>query len=85
MTNHWKNFVFGKATAICFLYDTRLKFLINGSINNKGAPMACAIVYWGKDIDKFYNIFTKFGAVVDIRNIMNLEIGYFQKDSLFQK
>jgi hypothetical protein len=25
-TGHWKNFVFGKAQAICFLYDTRLKF-----------------------------------------------------------
>jgi len=29
-TGHWKNYVFGKATGVCFLYDTRLKFLVNG-------------------------------------------------------
>jgi hypothetical protein len=26
-TTHWKHSVFGHATAICFLYETRLKFL----------------------------------------------------------
>lgn len=35
-TNHWKNFIFGKAQSICFLYDTRLKFSIEGSEDNKG-------------------------------------------------
>jgi len=29
-TGHWKNSIFGNATSICFLYDTRLKFLIHG-------------------------------------------------------
>ena len=29
-TGHWKRYVFGKAAALCFLYDTRLKFLVNG-------------------------------------------------------
>ena len=63
-TRHWKDSIFGHAQGVCFLYDTRLKFLIEGSTENKGAPMACCIVYWGKHIQKFYCIFEKFGAVV---------------------
>lgn len=63
-TTHWKQYIFGKANAICFLYDTRLKFLINGSTKNKGAPMACACVYWGDDIKLFNKVFSEFGAVV---------------------
>ena len=66
-TGHWKKSVFGKATAICFLYDTRLKFLENGQNGGKGAPMACAMIYWGKHYDRFYEIFIDYGAVVDIR------------------
>lgn len=63
-TAHWKNYIFGKANSICFLADTRLKFIINGDDKNKGAPMACAIVYWGVDSDKFYKVFSKFGAIL---------------------
>ena len=44
-TAHWKQYVFGKATAICFLYDTRLRFLENGEDIGKGAPMSCSIIY----------------------------------------
>lgn len=73
-TGHWKQSVFGKATAICFLYDTRLKFLINGINGKKGAPMACAMVYWGKNYNKFYDIFINFGAVVDISCLKNKKI-----------
>ena len=46
-TSHWKTSVFGRAAAVCFLYDTRLKFLVNGREGGKGAPMSCAMVYWG--------------------------------------
>lgn len=63
-TGHWKKFIFGKANSVCFLADTRLKF-INGS-NDKGAPMACAIIYWGRDGDKFYKHFHAFGAAIDL-------------------
>lgn len=63
-TKHWKQYVFGKAKAICFLSDTRLKFLINGQEGGKGAPMACAMVYWGKDYEKFQNVFSNFGAII---------------------
>ena len=65
-TNHWKKYIFGKATAICFLSDTRLKFIIEGNENNKGAPMACAMIYWGNNYDNFYKLFFNYGAVVNI-------------------
>ena len=65
-TGHWKNHVFGKATGVCFLYDTRLKFLVNGQNGGKGAPMSCAMVYWGKRFNKFLSVFSKFGAVIDL-------------------
>lgn len=69
-TGHWKRFIFGKAKSICFLADTRLKFVIDGNGDTKGAPMACAMIYWGKNHDKFYKIFSKFGAVIDISNLI---------------
>lgn len=63
-TKHWKQNIFGKATAICFLSDTRLKFLINGQNGGKGAPMSCAMIYWGNNFTKFYETFTDYGAIV---------------------
>lgn len=66
-TKHWKQYIFGKASNICFLADTRLKF-INGA-HDKGAPMACAIIYWGNDSKKFYDHFSKYGAVININNL----------------
>lgn len=62
-TRHWKEFIFGEAT-ICFLYDTRLKFMINGSLDNKGAPMSCAMVYWGNRCNYFQKMFSSFGYCV---------------------
>lgn len=74
-TSHWKRSVFGQAVAICFLYDTRLKFLENGSNVGKGAPMACAMIYWGRDYNKFFNVFIEHGAIVNIENLRGKEIG----------
>lgn len=74
-TGHWKQSVFGQACAICFLYDTRLRFLENGQDVGKGAPMACAMIYWGNNYTKFYDIFMDFGAVVDVRNLKEQKIG----------
>ena len=68
-TGHWKKYVFGKARSICFLYDTRLKFLVNGENGGKGAPMSCAMVYWGVDHERFTSIFTKFGAVLSLKEV----------------
>ena len=74
-TGHWKKHIFGKAAAICFLYDTRLKFLIEGKDGGNGAPMACAMVYWGHRYQQFYDVFIDHGAVVDIRPLQGEVIG----------
>ena len=74
-TRHWKEYVWGNATAICFLYDTRLKFLENGNEEGKGAPMSCAMIYWGQDYEKFFEVFLEFGAVVDLRKLFGNLIG----------
>lgn len=74
-TRHWKDYIFGKASGICFLYDTRLKFWINGQCDDKGAPMSCAIVYWGSDVKRFIYIFSKFGAALDITSSVGMVFG----------
>jgi hypothetical protein len=74
-TGHWKKYVFAQANSVCFLYDTRLKFLVNGRNGGKGAPMSCAMVYWGKDDKRFFEVFIKFGAVVDLRPLHHKLIG----------
>lgn len=74
-TGHWKKFVFGKATSICFLYDTRLRFLEKGIDQGKGAPMACCLIYWGDRCEQFYNNFLEYGAVVNIKNLQDQKIG----------
>jgi hypothetical protein len=40
---------------------------VNGLNGGKGAPMSCAMIYWGTDFDRFLSVFCKFGAVVDLR------------------
>lgn len=79
-TAHWKKSVFGQAKAICFLYDTRLKFLENGLDVGKGAPMSCAMIYWGDNYDRFYDIFIEYGAVVNISNLIREKIGATRKN-----
>ena len=66
-TSHWKLYVWRKAAAVAFLYDTRLKFLVNGKTGGKGAPMSCAMIYWGADVPRFIEVFAKHGAAVDLR------------------
>lgn len=83
-TGHWKNSVFGNATAICFLYDTRLKFMENGQNGGKGAPMACAAVYWGRHFQKFFDVFIEYGAVIDIRSLIGVKIGSQRKNRQLQ-
>ena len=67
-TSHWKEFVFGNASAVCFLADTRLKFLVDGSEDNKGAPMSCCLIYWGVNFSEFQRVFSKHGAVVPVKD-----------------
>ena len=66
-TSHWKEYVWGKANSICFLYDTRLKFRINGDENNKGCPMSCCFVYYGNEVAKFIEIFSNYGYCVKVK------------------
>lgn len=68
-TSHWKKYVFGCADAICFLSDTRLRFYVNGIEHEKGAPMACCLIYWGSDIKKFLSHFAQYGASIDISDL----------------
>ena len=68
-TSHWKKYVYPVAGAICFLYDTRLKFIIQGSEDNKGAPMSCCAIYYGSVAQKFCVVFSKFGAAVTLDGI----------------
>ena len=68
-TRHWKQHVFGAATAVAFLYDTRLRFLVDGKDGGKGAPMSCAMTYWGRRYNRFEKTFCGFGAVVDLRHL----------------
>lgn len=79
-TSHWKKYVFTQAKSICFLYDTRLRFLENGQDTGKGAPMACAMIYWGNNQNKFYEVFIEHGAVVDISNLIGEKIGADRKN-----
>lgn len=66
-TAHWKDYVYPLATSICFLYDTRLKFFINGREDNKGAPMSCCVIYYGNNPDLFSNVFSEHGAVLSLQ------------------
>jgi len=87
-TSHWKQYVWGQATAVCFLYDTRLRFLVEGKDEGKGAPMACAMIYWNKNLDVFLKVFDQFGAVVDLRPLQGRIIGESARDrqiELFDK
>lgn len=68
-TTHWKKHVFGKARSICFLADTRLKFLVNGKDDGKGAPMACCMIYWGTDHKRFVQVFQEYVAVVPLDDL----------------
>jgi hypothetical protein len=75
-TGHWKKYVFGKAIAVCFLYDTRLKFLVNGQNGGKGAPMSCAMIYWGASPDQFRSVFEKFGAVLGLQELQKTGVAW---------
>lgn len=78
-TKHWKDFVWGVADGVAFLYDTRLKFLVEGKDVGKGAPMSCAMIYWGQEFNRFEEIFSPFGAVVDLRPLKGKLFGTYKE------
>jgi len=69
-TLHWKRYVWTVASAVAFLYDTRLKFLVDGKSGGKGAPMSCAVVYWGDHVAQFVSVFSEFGAAIDLKTVV---------------
>ncbi|MEQ1934616.1 MAG: DNA N-6-adenine-methyltransferase [Fimbriimonadaceae bacterium] len=75
-TLHWKQCVWGAATAVAFLYDTRLRFLVDGVDGGKGAPMSCAMVYWGRHPKRFEDAFISFGAVVGLQHLHGKRVGH---------
>lgn len=83
-TGHWKKHVFGVATAVCFLYDTRLRFLVDGTDGGKGAPMSCAMIYWGRNYRSFFEVFRQFGAVLTLGELQNVKLGVVNSDGLFE-
>lgn len=83
-TGHWKKHVFGVASAVCFLYDTRLRFLVDGADGGKGAPMSCAMIYWGTDYRRFFKIFRQFGAVVNLAELKSVKLGVVNGDMRFE-
>jgi hypothetical protein len=56
-----------------------LKFLVDGRDEGKGAPMSCAMVYWGKSDDRFHDIFIRYGAVIDLRPLYEKQIGEYNR------
>lgn len=68
-TSHWKKYIFGDADAICFLADTRLRFYVDGIEHEKGAPMACCLIYWGTEVARFLTHFSRYGAAIDISDL----------------
>ena len=63
-TTHWQDWIFPSATQICFLKIPRLKFYLKGVQMDKGAPMACAVIYWGTNTNKFLKGFDGLGKVI---------------------
>lgn len=72
-TKHWQKHIFKTATA-ALMIEGRMKFTLEvtvatedgevTSIETGPAPMACALVYWGKDPDEFERLFSDCGTVI---------------------
>lgn len=57
---------------------------MNGKDVGKGAPMSCAMVYWGSHYQIFEATFIRFGAVVDIRHLHGKHVGFGEYKSVFE-
>ena len=38
--------------------------------------MSCAMIYWGGDYERFFDVFIEQGAVVDLRPLHQKQIGH---------
>jgi hypothetical protein len=69
-TEHWKRYVYPTATAICFLSQPRVRFYIDGHEDPKGAPMACAVIFYGRKFEPFAEEFSRHGVVVPLDGVI---------------
>ena len=67
--------MFRAPTAVSFLHDIRLRFLVNGLDPGKGVPMACAMVYWGEHHERFQEVLLRYGAVLPLDHLKGRVIG----------
>lgn len=66
-TSHWKDHVWPAAAGVCFVAEPRFKFLLEGNPDNKGAPVAVAVIYWGHRYEAFKAEFEpRWGKVLRI-------------------
>ena len=49
--------------------------MIEGELDNKGAPMACAMVYWGSNVEQFIELFSPFGATLNLTASIGKQYG----------
>jgi hypothetical protein len=68
-TKHWHKYIFATAAAICFIRG-RVRFLLPNGEPGGPAPMACALVYWGHDRERFRAAFEKKGHIVYLDGFM---------------
>jgi hypothetical protein len=71
-TSTFQNIIFNvKKGGMCFLKDTRLRFLDSDNNNNedkKGSPIGICVVYFGKNYEIFEKIYSKSGKCFKINN-----------------
>lgn len=60
-TKHWQDAIFPTASAINFIRG-RLKFV--GAADD--APMPCALVYWGRDVERFAKVMCAVGVTINL-------------------
>jgi hypothetical protein len=65
-TSYWRNYVFGCATSICFIYEPRVKFYLDGDKEPKGCPVACCFIYYGDNSTRFKEVFNEVGYCVEL-------------------
>jgi hypothetical protein len=60
-TSHWHDFIFPRATAVCF-FRGRVRY-VRPNGQSGPAPMACALVNWGSNARRIDVAFKRYGHV----------------------
>jgi hypothetical protein len=63
-TKHWQDIIWPGAASICFL-RSRVKFLLDGK-ERAGSTVGNAVVYFGLDRERFKEVWSKHGYVIDL-------------------